>query len=87
MHKIMDTFVVKELFSDVRLNATDIVVWLHLYRHRIATMAAHLRATNFARETFRRSVVKLISLGWAYAVQANNSRSRLIVPEAPCTTE
>ena len=87
MHKIIHNVVVKELFNDVRLNTTHMVVWLHLYRHRVSTLAEHLRATNFARETFRRSVHKLISLDWAYTVQIRQPPISLIVPTVPRDVE
>lgn len=87
MHKIINNVAIKELFVDVRLNTTDVVVWLHLYRNRVNILAEHLRATNLARETFRRSVQKLISFDWAYAVQTDNPRSSLIVPSVPPDVE
>lgn len=87
MHKIIDTVLFAELFNDMRLNSTDALVWLKLYRHRVNTISGHLRTINFARETFRRSVRKLTELGWAYTVESANSRSLLVVPSIPPSAE
>lgn len=87
MHKIIDSLVTSQLFNDARLTPTDALVWVQLHRNPVNTVAGHGRVLNFRRETLRRSVSRLVELGWAYKTKRPGYHGDVVVPAMPVDVE
>lgn len=71
-----------------QLKAIDVRVYVHLLFSPLQPITEHARLLSFSRETFRRSVVRLINVGWAYAhLKPGRSRGAVIIPWVPEAVE
>lgn len=83
LRQIIQSVVIPELFRDVRLHQTAVLVWTRLYWSPVDTVAEHVKKLGLAPETLRRAVRTLIENEWAVEFHREGLRSPLIVPWMP----
>lgn len=73
------------LLSDARLRPIDIKTCLQLLMNPITTLRDHARVSTSTYETLRRSVHRLIDLGWAYKIESGSGF--VVIPWMPLEVE
>lgn len=69
MRKLLDNRVVPAVLEDVRLTSTEVRIYLQMQRHPFQTLGQHAELLQVSYETVRRSVQKLIRLGWVLPME------------------